>query len=313
MPLVDGPLPVTVAVVASRATAMGEAMDLWVANTDRRWFDFLRQAGLEEVNFWSPSPSPPSSAIAVGTPWIFRLKKPDYALAGFGYFARFEQLSARLAWDRFGQGNGFASFEEFLDQVVRLRRLLRTSYPDRDTKIGCTTLVGACFLEEDRWLAPVPGFEPNVVRGKGYYVNSSEGDAISEWLAQQQAAAALPESVAALPVAGYREALTRVRLGQYGFQALVRSAYGGRCAITGESTAIALEAAHIVPFALEQRHDVRNGLLLRADFHRLFDAGLIGVDPSEWTVRVSPAIADPDENGQLYPTYQGQLAFPPPG
>lgn len=226
MPLVDGPLPVTVAVVASRATAMGEAMDLWVANTDRRWFDFLRQAGLEEVNFWSPSPSPPSSAIAVGTPWIFRLKKPDYALAGFGYFARFEQLSARLAWDRFGQGNGFASFEEFLDQVVRLRRLLRTSYPDRDTKIGCTTLVGACFLEEDRWLAPVPGFEPNVVRGKGYYVNSSEGDAISEWLAQQQAAAALPESVAALPVAGYREALTRVRLGQYGFQALVRSAYG---------------------------------------------------------------------------------------
>lgn len=37
-----------------------------------------------------------------------------------------------------------------------------------------------------------------------------------------------------------------------------------------------LEAAHIRPLKEEQRHDVRNGLLLRFDVHR-FDAGYMTV------------------------------------
>ena len=40
-----------------------------------------------------------------------------------------------------------------------------------------------------------------------------------------------------------------------------------------------LEAAHIRPYAQAGTHDVRNGLLLRSDLHRLFDIGYVTVTP----------------------------------
>lgn len=46
-----------------------------------------------------------------------------------------------------------------------------------------------------------------------------------------------------------------------------------RCALTGEGTLEALEAAHIRPASSGGNEIVENGLLLRSDLHRLFDAG----------------------------------------
>ena len=91
----------------------------------------------------------------------------------------------------------------------------------------------------------------------------------------------------------------RPRLGQSSFRVLVTEAYQRRCAITGESTLMALEAAHIVPYSGEGGHDVRNGLLLRADFHRLFDAGLVSVTP-DLRIRVSQRISEEWFNGKAY-------------
>jgi putative restriction endonuclease len=91
----------------------------------------------------------------------------------------------------------------------------------------------------------------------------------------------------------------RPRLGQSSFRVLVTDAYQRRCAITGESTLMALEAAHIIPYSGEGGHDVRNGLLLRADFHRLFDAGLVSVTP-DLRVRVSQRIKEEWFNGKVY-------------
>jgi hypothetical protein len=75
-------------------------------------------------------------------------------------------------------------------------------------------------------------------------------------------------------VATTREA----RIGQPEFRRRLLQAYDGRCAVTGSAIAEALEAAHIIPDSLVGAHgmDPRNGLLLRADLHRLFDCGLIG-------------------------------------
>lgn len=91
----------------------------------------------------------------------------------------------------------------------------------------------------------------------------------------------------------------RPRLGQSSFRVLVTDAYQRRCAITGETTLVALEAAHIVPYSGEGGHDVRNGLLLRADFHRLFDVGLVSIT-SDLKVRVSPKIRETWFNGKAY-------------
>lgn len=50
------------------------------------------------------------------------------------------------------------------------------------------------------------------------------------------------------------------------------------CALTGERTRDVLEAAHIVPARLGGKAAAANGLLLRADVHRLFDRSLIVID-----------------------------------
>ena len=57
-------------------------------------------------------------------------------------------------------------------------------------------------------------------------------------------------------------------------------AIDARCAITGCLTVNALEAAHIRPVKDVGESTVANGLLLRADIHRLFDLGYLAVDPA---------------------------------
>jgi predicted restriction endonuclease len=59
--------------------------------------------------------------------------------------------------------------------------------------------------------------------------------------------------------------------------------------VTGSAPAEVLEAAHLRPFATTERHRVEEGLLLRADVHRLFDSGLLTISP-ELVVRVAPSL-----------------------
>jgi hypothetical protein len=70
------------------------------------------------------------------------------------------------------------------------------------------------------------------------------------------------------------------RQGQPAFRRSLVRAYGGCCAITDCAIEALLEAAHILPYRGPETNDVRNGLLLRADIHTLFDLGavMIGED-----------------------------------
>jgi len=52
-----------------------------------------------------------------------------------------------------------------------------------------------------------------------------------------------------------------------------------RCAFTGNSLTKVLQAAHIKPYAYGGSDDISNGLLLRADVHILFDAGMLNLRP----------------------------------
>jgi len=99
--------------------------------------------------------------------------------------------------------------------------------------------------------------------------------------------------------------LNRARLGQGTFRVLVTEAYDRQCAITGESTLPVLEAAHIRPFAAEGPNHPSNGLLLRSDFHKLFDFGLVTVTPS-FHVEVSPRIREKYYNGVAYYRLHGK-------
>lgn len=76
-----------------------------------------------------------------------------------------------------------------------------------------------------------------------------------------------------------RDARTRVlrqiaeRRGQVTFRRQLLAAYDGQCAVTGESAAQVLEAAHIKLYRGEQTNVVRNGLLLLAERLRRLATG----------------------------------------
>ncbi len=95
----------------------------------------------------------------------------------------------------------------------------------------------------------------------------------------------------------YVEVLARP--GQAKFRMSVLEAYKYSCAITQCAVVPALEAAHILPVRDHGDDTVNNGILFRADLHRLFDAGLMAIDPDSLKVRFAKLVARsyPDLDG----------------
>ena len=84
-----------------------------------------------------------------------------------------------------------------------------------------------------------------------------------------------------------RQWLSRLeRPGQAEFRSKLIDVYG-RCALSGCTTLAALEAAHVKTVATGGLDHSGNGILLRADLHKLFDANLIAIDPGSGRVHVS--------------------------
>ena len=83
---------------------------------------------------------------------------------------------------------------------------------------------------------------------------------------------------------------------QSAFRKALLSKRPNRCAITGTSELSVLEAAHIIPYAerFADRDKPENGLLLRSDIHKLFDAHLISINPETKNIEVSDRIASTD-------------------
>ena len=108
----------------------------------------------------------------------------------------------------------------------------------------------------------------------------------------------------------YGLALAKHRLGQGGFRVVVTDTYQGRCAITGEKTLPVLEAAHIQPYAANGPHLITNGILVKSDFHTLFDSGYITVSP-DYRIEVSHRLHEDFGNGKIYYQYHGQMLHLP--
>lgn len=73
--------------------------------------------------------------------------------------------------------------------------------------------------------------------------------------------------------------LAHIRKGQKTFRTKVMKAFGGKCAITHCDIPQTLQACHIYSYLGEATNHPSNGLLLRSDFHGLFDNFLITVSP----------------------------------
>ncbi len=280
--------------------------------TDIEWFTFLGslKPPPDEVNFWQPSAH--GFSFPAGTPLFFKLKKEDGdAIGGFGIVARYETATPRLAWEAFGQKNGAVSYEVMEARIARyLSNKKDVSGPGH--RVGCIMLSQPVFFRQADWVGRPSDWKhkQHIPSGLSYDLESGEGRRIwSECLERAMVASDFGASPK-LEVNRYGSPqLVRPRLGQGTFRVAVTGAYGSACAVSREHSLPVLEAAHIRPFADEGPHGVPNGLLLRADIHRLFDAGYVTVTPEHHFV-VSRRLRQEWENGKVYYAMEGPIELP---
>lgn len=292
----------------------------FIALTDPDWHAFLSsQPQVDEVNFWQPHGNQRFAAIPRGHPFFFKLRAPQRAIAGFGFFERYEALPTRLAWEAFGPMNGAASFDELRERLVRLRR--DDTAVRGDFTIGCIMLSAPEFFPPDLWVDPPSDWPPSgIQRGKTYDLSSGEGARVFRECLDRAgigAGSSTGDRVAKDSPRFGDPVLLRRRRGQGLFRFDIEEAYGGACAVTREHSRPVLEAAHIKPYALGGEHRIENGLLLRADLHKLFDAGYVTVTP-DYEFRVGERLREEWNNGRSYYRMHGTrvalptAGFPPP-
>jgi hypothetical protein len=98
------------------------------------------------------------------------------------------------------------------------------------------------------------------------------------------------EQEVAIILGGHVEATVRRRRGQREFRFKMMEKFGEICAFSGVQPPQVLEAAHINSFAQTGEHHLNGGLLLRRDFHVLFDANLMTVNPKSWEIEIAPRL-----------------------
>lgn len=281
-------------------------MKIYVGITDYDWFNTLKQAKCDEVNFWKPGGRTNFKALNEGELFLFKLHSPRDYIVGGGFFLKFSILPSSLAWEAFGIANGAKNLLELNNRVYKYKKTTRLSDPD--PQIGCIILSMPFYFDEKDWI-PVPNdWSRNIVQGKTYDTSKPYGLSLYKQVqdklrVQDFTQLVLKENA---PECRYgKEQVIRPRIGQGAFKVLITEAYHRRCTITGEKTLPVLEAAHIKPYSLEGPHEINNGLLLRRDFHTLFDRGYITVDKN-LTVEVSHRIKEDFGNGKEYYAHHGR-------
>lgn len=280
-----------------------------IAVTDYGWYEYLLHREIQEVNFWTPSARRAFHAPEF-SPFLFKLKAPHNAICGFGYFTRWSSLPDWLAWDCFEEGNGCGSLAEMRERIGAIRRRIHYVQEGPLANIGCILLIQPTFFERDAWVPQPRDWHPRTVTNKGYDLSTGEGRRI--WQACLERAAG--QSAISSTSPSVHESISRYgapypfapRLGQGTFRIAVTEAYQRACAVTAEHSLPALEAAHIRSFAQEGPHEIRNGLLLRADLHRLFDQGYLTVAPDH-RLEVSRRLREDYHNGRSYYPLHGQV------
>ncbi len=253
-----------------------------IAPIHQEWFKALQQGEQhEEVNFWTPYPEE-TNALKKGEPVYFLLEGGEAQIAGHGVFERYEQMTLYAAWDRFGAANGVGSFREFKDRMsqsgVRGELgcvILRTPEfwgPQEFVslnKYGVTLEASArpvfTFKGQPPWLLK----RKRVVRTTQKRKRSAPTEATPIELT--------PFTLVDGPMADREARRSQQEDIPSEFEERLRSAYRRSCCITGETCLAALKATHIQPYVNPDSDHVQNGLLLRADLHALFAAGLITI------------------------------------
>lgn len=291
-------------------------MKYWVGITDDIWFSFLKnlEPPPDEVSFWHPSGKPPFSQET--SLFLFKLHAPNNSIVGGGIFGGSVKLPLSLLWEAFGQKNGRENFSDLQAIITSYRdKHKRTYHPNPE--IASSIILEPFFWPEKDWIDISHLWKRGLVQGKFFNTENPEEDLIWQKVQDRLAARNIDEkSLKSSDVSGsYTDKgpelrygkgyVIRPRIGQGLFRVSVIEAYHKRCSITGEKTLPVLEAAHIKPYSSSGPHTTSNGLLLRADLHKLFDNHYITVT-ADLHVEVSSRIREEYENGREYYKMHGK-------
>lgn len=281
-------------------------MKAYIGLTDHHWYQYLSAAAdVDEVNFWKPGGHHVFRALKPGELFLFKLHSPYNVIVGGGIFAYANRVPITLAWDAFGTKNGACSLTEMRERIEIYRS--RTAPTSRDYQIGCILLEKPFFLPEKSWLTVPRDWSRSIQQGKLYDLSAGEGKKLWDELNRAfQVPDYLEQAVGTSSSKRYGSPIEVLpRLGQGSFRVIVTDTYRRRCAVTGERTLPALEAAHIKPYSEDGPHSIDNGILLRSDIHKLFDRGYVTVTP-DYHFDVSRRIREEYENGREYYALRGR-------
>lgn len=268
-----------------------------VYNTDRDWIEVLRANSISDgVNFWRKDQR--SFRLPAGSPFYFKLRGTQQ-IAGRARFISQISMPVGKAWNTFGLGNGVESEAELLKRATEVLDI------NTGAELNCLLLDGIELLPEENYIQLEQGeFPPSIMAGKFFQDEAiarieerfraylPDQPPLVRDLSSQVGELESQDAFRPSDVSTARETTLRaiaVRRGQSGFRQRLINAYSGQCAVSGAAPLEVLEAAHIIPYRGEDTNVTQNGLLLRADWHTLFDLGYWWIE-DDYTIGVSDVL-----------------------
>lgn len=263
-----------------------------------REYNFLREnTPPAKVNLWKAFAQDysisPNSMIVLAIEGENHLVMP----VGHAMFEQTDYLSIEEAWNIYSLGNCFMSKSDFQEAIKTFPNVCKSK------KVFCTILRDVIISDE---LTSLPGESLTFVNSNvtalfsqnefPYTLQSENNHEPKDIIDSYNPFVPLDNDQTKLKI----ETESVVREGQEEFRRSLFSAYGGKCCITGESTKEVLQAAHIQSYINKHSHHIQNGLLLRSDFHLLYDSGLMTI-LEDYTIRISRNI-----DSEYYQSFNGK-------
>ncbi len=233
--------------------------------------------------------------------WVLLAILPLGRLVGLGLF-RHRQ---RMSW--------LEPYARSYTRDSRKNSIQRVRQPGTDWRI---IILEPVFFPPDMWIKQPSNWPVRTQSTKTYDLKHGEGRRVWEECLERANKLRMEKELTqagaiAEPSPRYgEEQIVESRLGQGSFRLAVTDAYNRGCAFTGEHSLPALDAAHIKPYAKRGPHLVTNGLLLRADIHRLFEKGYVTVT-TKMRIEISPRLREEYQNGRSYYPLHGRELQPP--
>jgi len=179
----------------------------------------------------------------------------------------------------------------------------RRQFPESATVVSTTKVTSYRAYYRDSWIEAAPAVDSRELKaieekaGSQLAIRSIDPTKLTAFLERLSARPVvlddeIDHAAAFLAPGGHVEAPARRRRGQRAFRFEMLRRFGEVCAFSGDQPPQVLEAAHLYSYATVGRHRRDGGLLLRRDYHSLFDAKLLAVNPSTLRVEVAPQLRD---------------------